>query len=254
MTGLLRSTGLSGIACLVLWTAPAAALDDGEHTGRLEDVPKLTVRGEAELHKPADRLRLRVGVVTEDPEPTAALNRNSKRMQNVITALEKAGLDRQEYETGRFSVRPVYERRPRNAGAQWRAQIIGYEVTNSLAVRTKKLELAGPVIEAANDAGANSIDSISFDLANPRTHRGEAIATATTNARSDAGILARSAGLKLVRIISISLDEAGWRPPVAAMRAGIAMAEAQVAPPIAPGEVTVRASVTMVYEIEPAEE
>ncbi|MHC5007907.1 MAG: SIMPL domain-containing protein, partial [Planctomycetota bacterium] len=89
--------------------------------------------------------------------------------------------------------------------------------------------------------------------ANPRTHRGEAIAAATTNARSDAGILARSAQLKLVRIISISLDEAGWRPPVSAMRAGVAMAEAQIAPPIAPGEVTVRASVTIVYEVEAAE-
>ncbi|MHC4711517.1 MAG: SIMPL domain-containing protein [Planctomycetota bacterium] len=190
-----------------------------------------------------------MGVVTEDPEPTEALNRNSRQMQNVTAALEKAGLDRPEYETGRFSVQPVFERRPRNAGADWRARIIGYQVTNSLAVRTKKLELAGKLIEAANDAGANSIDSISFDLANPRTHRGEA----TTNARSDAGILARSAELKLVRIISISLDEAGWRPPVAAMRAGVAMAEAKIAPPIAPGKVTVRASVTIVYEVEPVE-
>ena len=253
MTGLLRSTGLLGIACVFLWTASAVALDDGDNGGGLDGVPKLTVRGDALLHKPADLLRLRVGVVTEDPEPTEALNRNSRQMQNVIAALEKAGLDRPEYETGRFSVQPVYERRPRNAGADWRARITGYQVTNTLAVRTRKLELAGKLIEAANDAGANSIDSISFDLANPRTHRGEAIATATTNARSDAGILARSAELKLVRIISISLDETDWRPPVAAMRAGVAMAEARVAPPIAPGEVTVRASVTIVYEVEPAE-
>jgi len=220
MTGLLRSTGLLGITCLFLWTASAVALDDGENGGGLDNVPKLTVRGDALL--------------------------------NVITALEKAGLDRPEYETGRFSVQPIYERRPRNAGADWRARITGYQVTNTLAVRTRKLELAGKLIEAANDAGANSIDSISFDLANPRTHRGEAIATATTNARSDAGILARSAELKLVRIIAISLDEAGWRPPVATMRTGVAMAEARIAPPIAPGEVTVRASVTIVYEVEPA--
>ncbi|MHC5009190.1 MAG: SIMPL domain-containing protein, partial [Planctomycetota bacterium] len=157
-------TGLLALACVFVWTASAVAFDDGDNGGGLDDVPRLTVRGEALLHKPADLLRLRVGVVTDDPEPTAALNRNSRQMQNVITALEKAGLDRPEYETGRFSVQPVYERRPRNAGADWRARITGYQVTNSLAVRTKKLELAGKLIEAANDAGANSIDSISFDL------------------------------------------------------------------------------------------
>ncbi|MHC4083060.1 MAG: SIMPL domain-containing protein [Planctomycetota bacterium] len=245
MTRRAWSLVLPAAACLGL--AAIAAADDDDR-----EISTLTVRGEAELHKPADLLRLRVGVVTEDPAPTEALNRNSRQMQNVITALEKAGLDPKEYETGRFSVQPVYERRPRNAGADWRARIIGYEVTNSLAVKTKKLELAGKLIEAASDAGANSIDSIVFDLADPRTHRGEAIAAATTNARSDAGILARSAELKLARIISIALDEAGWRPPVATMRAGVAMAEARVAPPIAPGEVTVRASVTIVYEVEPA--
>jgi uncharacterized protein YggE len=241
---------LPAVAGLALGTISAAA---GEDAGDV--LPRLTVRGDAELHKPADQLRMQVGVVTEDPEPTAALSRNSKQIQDVIKALEKAGLTRQEYETGRFSVRPIYERRPRNAGADWQPRITNYEVTNSLAITTRNLELAGKLIEAANEAGANTIDSIIFDLANPRTHRGEAIATATTNARSDAGILARAADLRLVRIIAISLDEAGWRPPVAKMaRAGMAMAEAGVTPPIAPGDVTVRASVTIVYEIEAAEE
>ncbi len=132
-----------------------------------------------------------------------------------------------------------------------RPHIVGYEVTNSLSISTGKLALAGELIEAANEAGANSIDAIVFDLANPRTHRAEAIAAAATNARSDAGILARSSGVKLARVLSVSLDDAGRRPftPTAA-RAGMAMAQAAVAPPIRPGDVTVRASVTIVYEIE----
>jgi uncharacterized protein YggE len=255
MTGLMRSAGLLGIACLWLGTAPAAGLDDTPQTTKLEDVPRLTVRGDAELRKPADLLRLQVGVVTEDPEPAAALSRNSRQMQDVIRALEKAGLDREGYQTGRFSIRPDYERRPRNAGADWRPRIVGYTVTNSLSIRTKKLELAGKLIEAANEAGANSIGAVGFDLADPRAHRAEAIATATTNARSDARTLAGAAGLRLVRIIAITLDDAGWRPPVPTMaRAGAAMAEARVAPPVEPGEVTVRAGVTLVYEVEPVDE
>jgi uncharacterized protein YggE/F0F1-type ATP synthase delta subunit len=252
MTGPLRSLGLLGTACLWLWTAPAAGLAGAEPTGKLEDAPKLTVRGEAELRKPADLLRLQVGVITEDPEATAAVTRNSRVMADVIKALDKAGLQEQEYETGRFGVRPDYERRPRNAGADWEPKIIGYEVTNTLAIRTKQLDLAGKLIEAANEAGANTIDSITFDLADARTHRAEAIATATANARADAGVLAAAAGLQLVRIISVTLDEAGWRPPTMT-RAGRGMAQAQAAPPLEPGAVTVRASVTLVYEVRPAE-
>ena len=100
------------------------------------------------------------------------------------------------------------------------------------------------------DAGANSIDSISFDLADPRTHRAEAIAAAAANARSDAAALAGAADLKLLHILGISLDEAGWQPPIPLMSAGrMAMAETAMAPPIEPGEIIVRAGVTIVYEI-----
>ncbi len=240
--------------CLALSAAPAAWASEAGQPEAIDNIPKLTVRGAAELHKPADRLLLHVGVVTEDPAATTALQENSRRMEAVINALEKAGLSEQEYETGRFSVRPVYSRRPRNASPEWHPQITGYEVTNSLSVRTKKLELAGRLIEAANGAGANSID-VNFDLADPRTHRAEAIATATANAKADGATLAQSAGVRLIRMLLINLDQAGWRPPVPRRSRGMAMAEsAAVAPPIRPGEVTVTAAVTIVYEIEGAED
>ncbi len=220
----------------------------------LEDVPRLTVRGEAVLHKPADQLRVRVGVVTQEAEATAAVKENSRRMADVVAAITKAGLDKTEYETGRFSIRPLYSRRPRQADAQWVRQIIGYEVNNTLAIRTKKLALAGKLIEVANEAGANSVDDIRFDLADPRTHRPEAIDAATANARSDARVLSRAAEVRLVRIISIQLGNSGYRPPMPTMARAEGMAAAvALAPPIQPGDVTVQASVTIVYEIAPAE-
>ncbi len=250
MTWSLRHAGSAAAVALVASCAAAATAQRSgdDDTGEFENLPKLMVRGEAELDKPADRLRLTIGVVTEHAEATAALDENSRRMRDVVRALEKTGLTEGEYETGRFSIRPVYARRPRTADAQWRPHIVGYAVTNTLNIKTKKLELAGPLIEAANDAGANSIDSIGFDLADPRAHRAEAIRAAAANARADAAVLAEASGVRLVRILSVTLDEAGWRPPVTLARG--AMAEAAAAPPIQPGDVTVRAGVTIVYEIE----
>ncbi len=242
---LLRLTSLMSLCVTATGLADSVGLDD---------VPRLTVRGEAVLHKPADQLRVRVGVVTQAAEATAAVKENSRRMADVIAAIKKAGVDKSEYETSRFSIRPLYSRRPRQANAEWVRQIVGYEVNNTLAIRTKKLALAGKLIEAANEAGANSVDDIRFDLADPRTHQAEAIAAATANARSDAAVLSRAAEVRLVRIIAIQLGDGGYRPPMPTMLRAEAMAAvAAPAPPIQPGDVTVRASVTMIYEIAPSE-
>jgi len=230
------------LGAVLLLAAPAPADDE---------VATLTVRGDAELEKPADQLRLQLGVVTESPSASSAMEDNASKMEDVISALHKTGLTEKEYQTGRFSLQPRYSPRPRNADAEWQPQIIGYRVENTLAIKTTRLELAGKLMEAASSSGANSIDSISFDLADPRVHRAEAIGVATANARSDARALAEAAGVRLVRVRTVTLDQADWRPPVpmAYQRGGaMAMAEGS-APPIAPGDVTVRASVTLVYEI-----
>ena len=245
------SRHLLQLASLVTLCATATGL--AEPVG-LDDVPRLTVRGEAVLHKPADQLRVRVGVVTQAAEATAAVKENSRRMADVIAAIKKAGVDKSEYETSRFSIRPLYSRRPRQANAEWVRQIIGYEVNNTLAIRTKKLALAGKLIEVANDAGVNSVDDIRFDLADPRTHRAEAIAAATANARSDAAVLSRAAEVRLVRIISIQLGDSGYRTPMPTRARAEGMAAAVATPPpIQPGDVTVQASVTIIYEIAPSE-
>ncbi len=232
--------------------AALAFTDDSDTNNHHEVLAKLTVRGDAQLHKPADQLRLNVGVVTEATQAGEALQENSRRMVDVVEALEEVGLTKGEYETGQFNLQPQYSRRPRQAGPEWRPQIISYQVTNTLSIKTKRLDLAGELIEAANQAGANSIGAIGFDLADPRTHRAEAIAAAAANALADAHSLADAASVQLVRIITITLDEpAHWQPiRTMAAREGLAAAAAPP-PPIIPGKITVRAGVTVIYEIAP---
>ncbi len=232
-------------AIVLLGTLTAAAAEDAS---KLADLPKLTVRGDAELEKPADQVRLRVSVVTDATDAEEALGANSRRMRDVTQAIEKTGLTEKEYKTGRFTLQPQYSRRLRTDDADWRPEIVGYQVTNTLAITTKKLDLTGELIQAANEAGANSIDSIVFDLADARMHRAEAISAATANARGDALVLADAARIDLIQILSITLDEGGHRPILRATLRRPEMASA-VAPPIRPGDVTVRAAVTIVWEI-----
>ena len=170
----------------------------------------------------------------------------------IIKALKKEGLTDDEYQTSQIRIQPQYSRRPRQAGVEWKPVIVGYQVSSSINVKTMKLKLAGELIQAANEAGANSIDSISFGLADHRKHRAEAINAATANALADARTLADAANLKLVRVITINLDQAASPRPLAMpMNRGMemAMASSTAPPPINPGDINVQASVTVVYEI-----
>ncbi len=248
-----RLSCLTLLSLAFLTNSPAIAKDPDGGERKLEDTPKLTVRGEAELQKPADQLRISVGVVTENKEAGEALQENSTLMNDVIEAIESVGLSENEYETGRFRIRPQYSRRPRQPSPDWEPKITGYEVVNSVAIKTQQLDLIGDLIEAANKAGANTVEVTGFDLAEPRKYRAEAIAEAAKNALADARSLAEAASLELVRIVVINLDNVPNRMPEMSYARGRPMAAdaGGSAPPITPGDVSVRATVTVVYEIAP---
>jgi uncharacterized protein YggE len=232
-----------------LWTSTLVALLALAAPVAAEDSPSLTVAGQARLERPADELQLGLAVVTEATEAAAALAENSDQMERVLAALSKAGLEDGEATTGRFSVSPRHSHRPPQARADWRPEIVGYRVENSIQIETSKIEKAGQLIDVAVRAGANSVRSISFGLADDRAYRKEAIAQATAHARTDALAVAEAAGVRLGRLLSARLDDAA-APPVPVRMRTESFAVAASAPPIEPGDVSIRARVTLTYEIE----
>lgn len=209
--------------------------------------PKLVVTGSSLLHKPADQVMLAIAVLTRSDEAKNALSDNNVKMQQVIESLQKAGLQKGEYFTGQFSIQPVYSIPPRNPPPDWKAAIVAYEVTNSVNIKTQKLELAPIIIDAVGRAGANQISNISFGLVDQQTHKNEAIQQATNNALDDAQALADAANLKLVRVLDIKLEQPQIYPkPTANM---YYMAKTESAPIIEAPDVDVGASVSVTFEI-----
>ncbi len=209
--------------------------------------PQMTVHGSAQVSRPADQAQFNMAVVTTAPTAEAALEANSSRLAAVEKALLQAGLESGEYRTGHFEIRPQWTPRPRNAGPDWQPAIAGYTVSNSLHLTTAKLARVGALIQAGIEAGANSIDGLNYGLADTRPARVKAIVQATANARSEAEAAAGAAGVKLGEILSLQLDPPVEEGPVRIVR----MAAEAAAPPLTAGEVTVRASVTIVFTIAP---
>lgn len=212
----------------------------------VENPPSLSVRGQATLSLPADQLNISLGVVSQGKSAKDALTANNTQMNDLIQALEKAGLSESDYQTGRFSIRPLYNERPRNAEPDWSPKIIGFEVHNSLDVTTDQIDKAGSFIDAATSAGANSIDNIQFQISEPQKHRDELIQAAARNAIEDAKSLSQAAGVKLVRINAISIND----PQIAVPRQFMMKSVAAESTPIVAGDVEMSASVTVIYQID----
>jgi hypothetical protein len=214
-----------------------------------KDVPKLTLSASATIWKPSDELQLKIGVVNLGEAAEEALEENSQKMQGVIANLELIGMTKDDYETSHFSINPTYTPYPKDPPVNWKPCINGYEVTNTILIHTPKLDMAGKIIDMANRAGANTISDIRFGLHNSREYWTEALAAAGSNAVTDARAIAGSTGVKLLRVLSISLNQtqvSSHQPNVAFAK----VAGADRTLPIEPGEVSIMANITLIYEIE----
>lgn len=211
-----------------------------------EKTPKLVLTGEATIQKEADQMEVNLGVITRGANSSDALNQNNQLMTQAIQNLKDIGLEETEYQTCQFYIQPFYQRSPE--GYEDHTTVNGYEVYNSIQVKTLKLDLADKFLSAAVQGGVNQINQISFSLHNPQQYREEAIQAATKNAMADAKALAKAAGVKIKGILNISLNS--WAssptPYMLSRSAGVEM----VNDAIEPGKAQLHANVNVVIEIK----
>lgn len=207
-----------------------------------DDARRITVTGMAEVEVAPDLATLRSGVETLAPTAGAAVAENAALMTAVLTALEAAGVDKADIQTSQLNLSPVYDNRPEREGP---AVIEGYSVRNVLTVRVRNLIRLGATIDAMAAAGANRIDSVSFDIADPGPHLDAARRDAVADARARAELLADAAGVTLGPVMTLR-ESPSYDGPVP-MRA---RAEVAMAMPVAEGAISLGASVEIVYGIE----
>lgn len=215
-----------------------------------DEIPKLSLNGQAVLYKPADQMKLTIGLTTIGKDAETALKENSEKMQKIINELLSSGLTKSEYQTGQFSIHPTFTPYPKNPPTDWKPSINGYEVTNTIQVKTEKIHQIGALIDAASRAGANKIEDIQATLKDESNFWAEAIALATKSAIEYSQVMAEAANVKLLRLLSISLNETHVRPPPPQPMANMLYkAAAEASTPIEPGNIEIKAHVTVVYEI-----
>lgn len=224
------------------------------------DVPLLTVTGTAEAAAAPDRATLRLGAVAQAEQAADAQAEVSRTVTQTINALKRLGIPEADISTAGISLSPVYSQQSPRGGNRvgggdepFTPKITAYRAQNTVIARLSDLKKVGPAIDAAVDAGANEVESLTFDLKDDTAARTQALKDAVKQARAKAEALAQAAGVKLVSLHD--LDESGGvASPIP--YAGMAVrAMAAAAPtPVEPGQVHLSASVTLRYAIQPADQ
>lgn len=237
--------------------ALAAPLAAQQPTAVAPETRTIRVTGTGEVQAMPDQAQISFAVETFAPTARAASERNARIMEQVIRALVAAGVPRDAIDTRNFSVFPEYtEPRPEplpRADSASGPRIRGYRVNNTVVLETPRLDRVGQLIDVALGAGANRVDGVSFSLQNAAPVQAEALRQATARARETAQTLAGALGVRLGAILDASTAA---QPPrfetaqFARVRDFGGVALQGTPPPIQPGEQTVYATVSLVFEIE----
>jgi uncharacterized protein YggE len=197
----------------------------------------VTVTGEATVAVAPDMAVIRVGVTSAGKTAREASDINARQMTAVLAAIKDAGIGARDIQTSRLSLQPQYD--PNRSGT---ARLLGFQATNQITVNIRDIDKLAGIIDQAIAAGANEMSGLEFVVSEQSKLLDQARDDAIADARRKAERYAKAAGVKLGAVTSISEEGSTPQPRlIQAMRAGAA--------PVAPGEQTLRAVVSVSYDI-----
>lgn len=234
-TALLATIGMMAAAC----AAPGAVAENAMSPRTL------SVTGQGEALAAPDMAIVTIGVETDGKTAADALRANSTAMSATIDKLKSMDIEARDIQTAGINVNPRYN----YENNRREPEVIGFRASNSVRVRLRDLDKAGAVIDEAVSSGANSLGGVSFTFADPDPLYEAARRDAVADAIARATLLADAAGVELGPILTIRDGRAATpRNDTIVVRAS--RAEADFSAPIEAGESSVRANVTLIYEIK----
>jgi uncharacterized protein YggE len=205
----------------------------------------VSVSGSGRSSVAPDRFSFTLGVQTVANTVDDAVSQNNKRVAAVLAALKAAGAQDKDIQTSNFNIWPQQDyqegRLPR---------ILGYQVTNSVTVRSSKVADAGKLLGVAIAAGVNTSSGINFEVADPTRGRDAGLRAAFDDAKAKASLLATAAGRTLGRVLAISEGVQAQPPQPYPMQRTMAM-EAKVSSdvPVEAGTQELSYTITATFEL-----
>ena len=226
------------ILMFLLWLVPSVTA--AQQPPQVPAEPVVVVIGEGLVNAVPDRAWISIGAESRAPSPREAQRRNTELMRPVQDKLRAAGIPADAIRTTGYDVQ--YEWDFVNGKRVGR----GYVARNTIEVRIDAIDRVGEYLEMAVGSGATALNGIRFDVKDQAKLEREALRLAVSDARAKADAAAAGAGRSIDRVLRV--DEQGTTSPprpVPFLRQAAQSAPADTPPPIAAGQIEIRAQVTL---------
>lgn len=219
----------------------------------------ISVSGEGEVFASPDIANISFSVREESKKVADAQDKVNVKTKAALASVRKLGVADKDIKTENYSSYPKYEWQEGTASCiaigcppprPGKQVIVGYEVSQSVSIKVRDLEVVNKLVDALATAGVTEMQGPNFAIDNEDNLKADARKIAIEKARAKAEVLAKDLGVSLVRIVSFS--EGGNYPMYArATMVSDAMGKAESAPmPELPqGQTKITSNVTVTYEI-----
>ncbi len=156
-------------------------------------------QGSGKASAAPDEALINLGVTSQGSNVELAQNQANEASKKIIDSLKKQGISEDEIKTTNYSINPNYSFSGESQ------KIIGYSVSQNFEVKSP-IGKTNQIVDSATSAGANMIGNIIFKLNDEKEKelKNQARKEAVDNAKTSAEGLAKSAGMKLGKIINIT--------------------------------------------------
>ena len=209
----------------------------------------ITIEGHGEAIATPDIAQISSGVMSQAATAPEALEANTAAMTKLIAELKAAGIESRDIQTSNFSVSPSYvysDDRDAN-GYTLPPKINGYQVSNAVNVTVRKLDELGTILDKSVAIGANTVNGVTFGVADQSALYDEARKAAFADSLAKAELYATAVGGTLGEIISIKEAQGPNVPQPVAMSA---MRDEAAKVPVEAGELAISINVSVGWTLE----
>lgn len=205
--------------------------------------PVIEITAAQTVQAAPDLVTVGAGVTTRAPTAVAAMQGNAAAMEKVVARLRSLGIAREDVQTTGISLSPRY-----NYNNDAPPTFLGYDATNQVSIKLRKIDKAGATLDALVAAGATDINGPHFQLEKDEAAQSQARKAAFEKAQNQAMEYAKMAGYGSVRLLEVNEAITGGAP-VPFARAVMVQEAAMPKTPIEPGQVGTTAQVSVKYEM-----
>lgn len=193
------------------------------------------------------------GIEAKGVSSKEALNIQNTKMSNIISSLKTLGIDEKDIANEQVNLNPIY-----TWTAKGGQKITGYQAVNIIKIKVRDKQKISQVLDAMVRDGTNRIDGVVFKMENKDAPAQMARKDALERANARAEAYAKSAGMKVYKIVAINESSSNIANPGAPIMYDYKVAypqsnrvvETEMAPtqPIAQGQIESQVTLNVTYE------